>query len=98
MVESNKTLASLPLESDADMEGQVKRPSLPVHFQVIPREVAEKNLAFLRSQADSWFAVLFNVFGSFEKESRGMVGEVIATWATITKDNVRASLLRLLIC
>ena len=89
MVESNKTLASSPLETDEDMEGQVKRQSLPVHFHVISREDAEKNLAFLRSQADSWFAVLFNVFGSFEKESRGMVGEVIAIWATITKDNVR---------
>ncbi|KAF8554190.1 NUC173-domain-containing protein [Imleria badia] len=46
-------------------------------------EEANQNVAFLKTQAESWFAVLFNVFGSVERESRGFVGDVISVWANI---------------
>ncbi|KZS98276.1 NUC173-domain-containing protein [Sistotremastrum niveocremeum HHB9708] len=95
MAESNMTLASSGSEDeDLDMEG-TKKPSSPaVPFGPISPEIAKKNLAFLRKQAESWFAVLFNVFGTVEKESRGMVGEVISAWATMTKDKELAGAYR----
>ena len=54
------------------------------------QELGEKNVAFLRGQADSWLAVLFNVFGSVARESRGMVGEVVSAWAGIASEKVYA--------
>jgi len=44
---------------------------------------AQANLGFLRTQAESWLAVLFNVFGSVDRDSRGMVGDVITSWASV---------------
>ncbi|KAI0266803.1 NUC173-domain-containing protein [Gloeopeniophorella convolvens] len=49
----------------------------------ISQEQASQNLEFLRTQAESWLAVLFNVFGSVNRESRGMVGGVITAWIGI---------------
>ena len=49
----------------------------------ITHEEAIQNIAFLKAQAESWFAVFFNVFGSVERESRGLVGDVISVWANI---------------
>lgn len=46
------------------------------------------NLDFLRTQADSWLAVLFNVFGSVIPESRSTVADVIKTWASIADEPV----------
>ena len=46
-------------------------------------EEIQQNVAFLQSQAESWFAVLFNVFGSVGREKQGMVGNVISSWASI---------------
>ncbi|KAJ7680501.1 armadillo-type protein [Mycena polygramma] len=48
-----------------------------------PGEAAE-NVAYLRTQGESWLAVLFNVFGSVGRDSRGIVGEVITAWAAIS--------------
>lgn len=53
-----------------------------------------KNLAYMRSQAESWFAVLFNVFGSVGRDSQGMVGEVISAWAEISDEKVCQSVNR----
>ncbi|KIK67172.1 hypothetical protein GYMLUDRAFT_37225 [Collybiopsis luxurians FD-317 M1] len=50
----------------------------------ISSEQASKNVAFLCTQAESWLAVLFNVFGSVGRDVRGPVGEVISSWAGIT--------------
>ena len=47
-----------------------------------------QNTAFLRTQAESWFAVLFNVFGRVGRDQQGMVGDVIATWASIADEKV----------
>lgn len=49
----------------------------------ITHEEAIRNVAFLKTQVESWFAVFFNVFGSVERESRGLVGDVISVWANI---------------
>ncbi|KAL0956351.1 hypothetical protein HGRIS_002501 [Hohenbuehelia grisea] len=53
----------------------------------ISPEVAAANVAFLRTQAESWLAVFFNVFGSVGRDGRGMVGDVISAWAAIAGDN-----------
>jgi ribosomal RNA-processing protein 12 len=49
----------------------------------LPKEEVEKNRKFLQTQAESWFAVLFNVFGSVGRENQGMVGDVISSWASV---------------
>ena len=54
----------------------------------ISEEQVEKNKTFLRSQSESWFAVLFNVFGRVGRDQQGMVGDVIATWASIADEKV----------
>ncbi|THU95393.1 ribosomal RNA-processing protein 12 [Dendrothele bispora CBS 962.96] len=52
----------------------------------IDTDKAARNVDFLRTQAESWLAVFFNVFGSVGRDSRGIVGEVIVSWAGITPD------------
>jgi ribosomal RNA-processing protein 12 len=52
-----------------------------------PEEFAT-NLAFLKTQTESWLAVLFNVFGSVTPESRAVVADVIKTWASIADEPV----------
>ncbi|KAJ4483189.1 armadillo-type protein [Lentinula aciculospora] len=47
---------------------------------------AEQNVLFLQAQAESWLAVLFNVFGSVSRDARGQVGDVITAWAGITSE------------
>ncbi|KAF9482107.1 NUC173-domain-containing protein [Pholiota conissans] len=49
----------------------------------VNREEAQKNVEFLRTQVESWLAVLFNVYGSVGRDSRGLIGEVITSWASI---------------
>lgn len=51
----------------------------------ITREEAAENIAFLKSQVESWFAVLFNVFSSVASDARGLVGDVISVWANIAE-------------
>jgi ribosomal RNA-processing protein 12 len=65
---------------------------LGVRADDISQEQAIKNVDFLRNQAESWLAVLFNVFGSVNREDRGMVGEVIAAWMSIAGDSVLSRL------
>ncbi|TFK44425.1 armadillo-type protein [Crucibulum laeve] len=68
MVDSNVALTTAADESSAET--------------LSPQEAAD-NVAFLRSQTESWLAVLFNVFGSVGRDSRNMVGDVISSWASI---------------
>ena len=81
LVDSNMAIAS---------QDQVLLENLPaaVRADTISQEQAAKNVNFLRSQAESWLAVLFNVFGSVDREARGMVGEVIAAWLGIAGEVV----------
>jgi ribosomal RNA-processing protein 12 len=83
MVESNVVLTTPTSTEDGSF-----RPS-----SKISKEEATANLAFLRTQAESWLAVLFNVFSSVNKNSRGMVGDVISVWASITEQQVRLTTL-----
>ncbi|KAH9986533.1 NUC173-domain-containing protein [Russula compacta] len=76
IVDSNVAIAS------QDPSLLEKLPSV-VRADSISQEQAAKNVDFLRSQAESWLAVLFNVFGSVDREVRGMVGEVITAWLGI---------------
>lgn len=55
----------------------------------LSEEEVAKNAAFLQSQSESWFAVLFNVFGSVGRDQQGMVGDVINTWASIADEKVK---------
>jgi ribosomal RNA-processing protein 12 len=88
IVDSNVALAS-PEESE----------TMPSQYASgITREDAAQNVAFLRSQAESWLSVLFNVFGSVGRDGRGMVGDVISAWAAIAGTEVRSYLLVTLQC
>jgi len=81
LVESNNALAS---QDKAQLE---RFPAL-TRIGIIAPEVAAQNIAFLRTQAESWLAVLFNVFGSVGRDARGMVGDVISAWVSIASDEV----------
>lgn len=74
LVESNLAVSQAGLEgsSESSREGGS-----------ITREEATQNIIFLKAQVESWFAIFFNVFGSVERESRGIVGDVISVWAGI---------------
>ncbi|PCH43449.1 NUC173-domain-containing protein [Wolfiporia cocos MD-104 SS10] len=47
------------------------------------RERAQANVQFLRAQAGSWLAVLFNVFSSVNRDAQGHVGDVVRVWTTL---------------
>lgn len=49
---------------------------------------ATKNIQFLRTQAENWLAVLFNVFSSVNRDARGAMSEVITAWASIADEKV----------
>ncbi len=83
MVESNVVLTTPTDTEDVSFKQSSK----------FSTEEATANLAFLRTQAESWLAVLFNVFSSVNKNSRGMVGDVISVWASITEQQVRLTTL-----
>ena len=78
MVDSNVALASEDNEN-----GKLPR------IENISRTAAQENVSFLRTQADSWLAVLFNVFGTVDREDRGKIGDVIRVWAGIAKQEVQ---------
>jgi ribosomal RNA-processing protein 12 len=86
LVDSNVAVAS---------QDQILLEKLPatVRTDTVSQEQASKNVDFLRSQAESWLAVIFNIFGSVDREGRGMVGEVIAAWLSIAGEAVRFALL-----
>ena len=81
MVDSNLSLASEGGASE-------KSPSRPPNVGHISRSAAQENVAFLKTQVDSWLAVLFNVFGTVERDDREKVGAVIRAWAGIAKPEV----------
>lgn len=62
-------------------------------MDAISADAAAQNLEFLRGQAESWLAVLFNVFGSVSRDARGMVGDVISAWASIAGEQVSATII-----
>jgi ribosomal RNA-processing protein 12 len=72
MVESNQQLAETS-----------KTPA-----STLSAEQVQENLDFLRTQAGSWLAVFFNVFSSITPDSRNLVGETVAVWASIAQETV----------
>ncbi|KAH9839369.1 ribosomal RNA-processing protein 12 [Rhodofomes roseus] len=73
LIESNLAIAS----------GDLTKLPESVRVDVISEAEAEQNVKFLRGQAESWLAVLFNVFSSAGRDSQGMVGDVVSVWAGI---------------
>lgn len=81
MVDSNVSLAS--------GGGEGEKLSLATsHIEHISQSAAQENVTFLKTQADSWLAVLFNVFGTVERDERGKIGDVIRVWAGIAEPEV----------
>ena len=80
-MDSNVSLASEDSESEKSLLSSS-------HIEHISGSAAQENVAFLKTQADSWLAVLFNVFGTVERDDRGKVGDVIKVWAGIAKAEV----------
>jgi ribosomal RNA-processing protein 12 len=60
--------------------------------KTLSQENAQENLAYLRTQVESWLAVLFNVYGSVNRDSRALIGDVINSWASIADDKVSQSI------
>lgn len=85
MVDSNLSLASEGRENE-----KLSR------VEHISRAAAQENVTFLKTQADSWLAVLFNVFGAVSREDRGKIGDVVGAWASIAEPEVCSVLRRLL--
>ena len=81
LIDSNTILAA------QDKDRIQKYPALS-REDAISQDLAKKNVSFLREQAESWLAVLFNVFGSVNRETRGMVGEAISAWASVAEEKV----------
>jgi ribosomal RNA-processing protein 12 len=86
LVDSNVAIAS----QDPSL---LEKHPLVVRMDSISQDQAAKNVDFLRNHAESWLAVLFNVFGSVGREAQGMVGEVITTWLGISGETVRSALI-----
>ncbi|CAK5265693.1 unnamed protein product [Mycena citricolor] len=73
LVESNIAIAA----SDDASETAPTNPS-----NLTPAQ-AQANLEHLRTQAESWMAVLFNVFSTVPRDNRNSVGDVISAWAGV---------------
>ena len=52
----------------------------------IDQAQGKANLEFLRGMAKNLLAVLFNVFSQVSREQRGMVGEVITSYMSVTSE------------
>lgn len=76
MVDSNVAIANATEEPESTASSS------------LTREEAQQNVDFLRTQVESWLAVLFNVYGSVGRDSRGLIGEVITSWASIAGPQV----------
>lgn len=79
LVESNLAVASED-NSSTDLEAG----HLTIRGSATPEEAAQ-NVTFLKSQVESWFAVFFNIFGSVDRDCRGVAGDVIGVWANLAE-------------
>ncbi|KAJ3546583.1 hypothetical protein NM688_g5502 [Phlebia brevispora] len=68
-----------------------------VRVDPVPRELAADNLTFLRTQVESWLAVLFNVFSTIGRDGQQLVADVISAWASIAEEKEVANAYRKLI-
>jgi ribosomal RNA-processing protein 12 len=81
MIESNVALSS-------GNQDKIKKLPPSALEDPISSLAASDNVKFLRTQVESWLAVLFNVFGSVDRDHRGSVGDVISAWASIAGEEV----------
>lgn len=88
MVDSNVALAS------GDPTKIKRLPPAALEDPISPAEAAD-NVKFLTTQVDSWLAVLFNVFGTVDRDHRGPVGDVISAWVGIAGEKVRYELVEI---
>ncbi|KAJ7268814.1 ribosomal RNA-processing protein 12 [Mycena haematopus] len=70
------------VDSNAAVASGVVDPAPTNPNDLSPAEAAQ-NITYLQTQAESWLAVLFNVFGTVGRDNRGIVGDVISVWADI---------------
>lgn len=82
MVDSN-----IALSSSKDVDAVSSNPN------AITASEARSNIEYLQTQAGSWLAVFFNIFGTVGTEGRGMIADVIKCWAGIAGEQVRLLLL-----
>ena len=82
LVEANVALAS-------GEESQLAKLPEAARDAPISQAAAAENVAFLRTQVESWLAVLFNVFSSVGSDGRGPVADVITAWVSIADAKVR---------
>ncbi|KAG6845310.1 hypothetical protein H0H87_011160 [Tephrocybe sp. NHM501043] len=75
-----KALVETNVAAQTPKEGDIPEPDALTVVE------AAANIAVLRAQAESWLAVFFNVFGSVGRNSRGMIGDVISVWASVSGD------------
>lgn len=75
--------------SNSHIASDLEQSHDPANPNRVSRTQAASNVVYLRGQAESWLAVLFNVFGSVSRDGRGLVGDVIAAWAKIAEGQVR---------
>jgi hypothetical protein len=86
MIDSNVLLAS------RDESQMSKLPASVLEDPISPSE-AEENLNYLKTQVESWLAVLFNVFGVTDRDRRGPIGDVISAWTGIADVEVCSRLI-----
>jgi ribosomal RNA-processing protein 12 len=80
-------LRALKIIVDSNVRLAASNPPATSVNSLSPEEAAQ-NVAFLSSQAESWLAVLFNVFSSVDSDGRSAVGEIISAWAKIAGEEV----------
>ncbi|KAF8813761.1 NUC173-domain-containing protein [Phlegmacium glaucopus] len=76
-------LKALKVMVDANLTVSTATAEDIIHSEALTQQEAHENLEFLRTQTESWLAVLFNVYGSVARDFRGMIGEVISSWVAI---------------
>jgi ribosomal RNA-processing protein 12 len=79
-------LKALKLMADSNLAlstGDFSSIKIPITMDPIPKAQADENVAFLRTQVDSWLSVLFNVFGTLDNTARAPIGDVIRSWSAL---------------
>jgi ribosomal RNA-processing protein 12 len=86
-------LKALKVMVDVNLTVSEASPEDMVPPEGLTQQEAQENLEFLRTQSESWLAVLFNVYGSVARDFRGMIGEVVSSWVVIAGEQVHTSII-----
>ena len=85
-------LKALKVMVDANLTVSMTIPEDIAASERLTQQEAEENLEFLRTQTESWLAVLFNVYDSVARDFHGMIGEVVSSWIAIAGEEVHTSI------